>query len=272
MSEYAVAKRAVAWKGEISLVTQADTKLFQSNPTLATGDVKVAKDDGALANLTTLPYSTNSDKRVEVALSATEMTADNVYVIFSDAAGAQWCDQGLNIQTGTRALEDLAYPATSGRSLVVDANGLADATTVKIGPTGAGTAQTAKDVGNAVPSAAPNAAGGLLTFGTSSGQLNPSSGKVTTTYGIVKNTAFTNFEFEMVLSSDNVSPATGKTVTATRSIDGGAYAACANAVSEVSGGTYKINLAAADDNGNAITYAFAATGCNTTKIGLITQS
>lgn len=38
-------------------------------------------------------------------------------------------------------------PATSGRNLVVDAAGLADANVVKLGPTGAGTAQTARDVG-----------------------------------------------------------------------------------------------------------------------------
>lgn len=39
-------------------------------------------------------------------------------------------------------------PTTLGRTLVVDASGLADANTVKIGPSGSGTAQTAKDVGS----------------------------------------------------------------------------------------------------------------------------
>ena len=37
-------------------------------------------------------------------------------------------------------------PATDGRTLVVDAAGLADANAVKVGPTGAGTAQTAGDI------------------------------------------------------------------------------------------------------------------------------
>lgn len=41
-------------------------------------------------------------------------------------------------------------PATAGRTLVVDAAGLADANTVKIGPSGSGTAQTARDVGGNV--------------------------------------------------------------------------------------------------------------------------
>lgn len=38
-------------------------------------------------------------------------------------------------------------PTTAGRTLVVDAAGLADANTVKLGPSGSGTAQTAGDVG-----------------------------------------------------------------------------------------------------------------------------
>ncbi len=38
-------------------------------------------------------------------------------------------------------------PVTEGRELVVDGQGLGDATTVKIGPSGSGTAQTAGDVG-----------------------------------------------------------------------------------------------------------------------------
>ena len=37
-------------------------------------------------------------------------------------------------------------PATAGRTLVVDAAGLADANVVKVGPTGSGTAQTAGDI------------------------------------------------------------------------------------------------------------------------------
>lgn len=41
-------------------------------------------------------------------------------------------------------------PATAGRTLVVDASGLADANAVKIGPTGSGTAQTARDIGASV--------------------------------------------------------------------------------------------------------------------------
>ena len=78
------------------------------------------------------------------------MTGDNITVVCSDVAGAEWFDVILNIQTTARAIDDLAYPATTGRSIVVDAAGLVDANAVKLGPTGAGTAQTARDVGNLV--------------------------------------------------------------------------------------------------------------------------
>jgi hypothetical protein len=147
MATYVPAKRGVEFIFGISLVSQADTKLLQNNPTLASGDVTISKDFGAFANLTTLPTVTPaSGDQVKVTVSATEMTADNIMIVFSDAAGAQWCDVSIPIQTAARQIDDLAYPATSGRSMVVDAAGLVDANTVKVGPTGTGTAQTAGDV------------------------------------------------------------------------------------------------------------------------------
>ncbi len=78
--------------------------------------------------------------------------------------------------------------------------------------------------------------------------------------GVKKNTALANFMFLMVDATDGQTAETGLTVTATRSIDGAAFGACANAVSEIGVGMYKINLAAADLNGDVITFRFAATG------------
>src|SRR3972149_11739279 len=62
--------------------------------------------------------------------------------------------------------------------------------------------------------------------------------------GIKKNTALANFMFLMVDSTDHLTPKTGLTITSTRSIDGAAFAACANAAAEVASGMYKISLAA----------------------------
>lgn len=88
---------------------------------------------------------------------------------------------------------------------------------------------------------------------------------------IKQNTALANFEFPMTDSTTNV-PKTGLTVTATRSIDGAAFAACANAVSAVSNGIYKINLAASDLNGTVITLRFTAALANDRLITIIPQA
>ena len=81
---------------------------MQSNPTLAAGDVKVAIDDGAPANLATLPVvDADFTKRVKVSLSAAEMNGDNISIIFSDAAGDEWCDLIINIQTAVNQIDDL---------------------------------------------------------------------------------------------------------------------------------------------------------------------
>lgn len=88
---------------------------------------------------------------------------------------------------------------------------------------------------------------------------------------ITKNTAHNNFMFKMVDSTDHVTAETGVTVTATRSIDGAAFGACANSASEVSDGWYKINLAAGDVNGDEIVLRFTGTGCDATEFKIRTQ-
>jgi len=88
---------------------------------------------------------------------------------------------------------------------------------------------------------------------------------------IKKNTELANFMFVMT-DDTNHAPTSGLTVTATRSIDGGAFASCANAVSGVANGVYKITLAAADLNGTTIVLRFTATDSDDRLIGLITQA
>ena len=118
------AKKNTAFTFYVSLVSQANTKIMQVSPTLAAGDVRVAIDDGAPANLATLPVvDADFTKRVKVAMSAAEMNGDRISVIFSDAAGAEWCDLTLDIPTSVRQVDDLAFPTVSGRSLDVTATG-----------------------------------------------------------------------------------------------------------------------------------------------------
>jgi hypothetical protein len=85
----------------ISLQDLANPGSFKANPTLAAGDFKVSKDGGAFANLTTLPSAIPaSGVRVEIALSATEMTADNVFVSCIDQTSPkEWADYCFEIVT-----------------------------------------------------------------------------------------------------------------------------------------------------------------------------
>lgn len=139
MATYVPAKVSTQYIFFVSLVSQANTKLMQVNPTIASGDFKVSIDGAALANLGTLPtVSPASSAMVKITLSTSEMAGANATVVCSDAAGAEWCDLTVNVPTAARQIDDLAFPATTGRSMVVDAAGLVDANMVKAGASGAG--------------------------------------------------------------------------------------------------------------------------------------
>ncbi len=96
-------------------------------------------------------------------------------------------------------------------------------------------------------------------------------GKFTISGGITlrKNVAFTAFPF--VMFNGVGTPTAGLTVTCTRVIDTGAFAACANSPAGIASGVYKVNLATTDLNGSAITFKFSAAGMKDTIIPIITQ-
>ncbi|KQU77708.1 hypothetical protein ASD12_18075 [Mesorhizobium sp. Root102] len=97
----------------VSLAPRTANGQWQSNPTFAAGDVKISLDGGALANLNTLPVVTPaSSKLVKVTLSQAETNSDNITIIFSDAAGAEWCDLTINLQTAAKQFDDLATQAS----------------------------------------------------------------------------------------------------------------------------------------------------------------
>ena len=104
----------------------------------------------------------------------------------------------------------------------------------------------------------------VRTVGTLSGVTLPS--------GVKKNVALSNFQFLMVLSSDHITGATGKTITAQISQNGGAFANCANAVSELSNGVYNINLTQAEMNADIITLKFTNADCDQRTITIITSA
>ena len=97
------------------------------------------------------------------------------------------------------------------------------------------------------------------------------SGQAAITSNVKKNQALNSFEF-MMTDSTNHAPATGKTVTVTRSIDGGAFGAgTLSGVTELSNGIYYINFGSGDLNGNVITLRATASGCDDTFERVVTQ-
>jgi|SRR5215831_2539977 len=92
----------------------------------------------------------------------------------------------------------------------------------------------------------------------------------TITSNVKQNAALSGFTFVMTSSSTH-QPVTGLTVTATRSLGGAAFAACANAVTEVATGTYTINLAAADLNAAVVMLRFTAVNADDLNVQIITQ-
>lgn len=89
---------------------------------------------------------------------------------------------------------------------------------------------------------------------------------------VQKNLALSSFVFYLTSSVDHVSPAVGVTVTATRSLDGAAFAACANSVTEIANGYYKINLAAADLNAKVVALSFTGVGADGRALTILTQT
>jgi len=113
-----------------------------------------------------------------------------------------------------------------------------------------------------------------LPTGSGTGQLSLVSGSVVLQAGpgIKRNVLFSAFEFPMVAASDHVTLLSGLTVAATRSIDGAAFASTANAPTSIASGFYTISLAAADLNGQTVTFQFAASGADTQAVTLVTTA
>ena len=75
---------------------------YKVNPTIATGDFKISKDGGGAAgnNLTTLPTPAAGEIEVDVTVSATEATADKIWLQGIDqTAPKEWADWSICILT-----------------------------------------------------------------------------------------------------------------------------------------------------------------------------
>lgn len=114
MATYTPPKRATEYVIYVGLEDSANAGLFKANPTLVTTDVQVSKDGGALANIEGggtfadfVSVTPAAGKMVKLTLNSAHMTADNVTVVFSDAAGGEWNDLIINIPTAANQFDDL---------------------------------------------------------------------------------------------------------------------------------------------------------------------
>lgn len=123
--------------------------------TPAAGDVKVSIDGGAAANIGTLPtaISMGNTAMWDFTIASGEVTGKKIAITVSDSATKVVEDQMFVIETYGNASAEYVVDWTDG---------------TRMGLT-------------ALPNANASASGGLLTFGTSTGQINPSSGKVPAT-------------------------------------------------------------------------------------------
>ena len=130
-----------------------------------------ATDTTVVALTVTKRTSKTGNYRCPVTAAAADgFEVGKTYNVVASATVNSIAGKGIigRFKVRARGKDDLAFPATSGRSMVVDAAGLVDANMVKAGPTGSGTAQTARDIGASV----------LLSPGTGTGQLSITSGVV----------------------------------------------------------------------------------------------
>lgn len=133
------------------------------------GDTSATEMDATNAKGYYLFDATQGETNAEVLMVSAKSSTANISVIGAPAIILTLPTTGV------------LSPATLGRTLVIDASGLADANAVKIGPSGSGTAQTARDVGASV----------LLSTGTGTGQLDFTSGVVKANLAQILGTALT---------------------------------------------------------------------------------
>jgi hypothetical protein len=110
-----------------------------------------------------------------------------------------------------------------------------------------------------------------VTIASVTGAVGSVTAPVAITSNIKQNQALANFGFLMTDSTSHA-PATGLTVTPTRSIDGAAFAAgTLSAVTEVANGIYRVDFGAGDLNGKVIVLKATAAASDTTFERIVTQ-
>lgn len=216
-----------------------------TNNTAKTGDAAnitayISKDYGAITALTdtsaTELDSTNAKGYYSFDISQTETNADEILVTAKSSTA--------NIAViGAPAI--LFTRAPNSGALSIDSNGRVDI--IKV----AGTTQTAKDIGGAVPAAAAGASGGLLISGSNSG---------TTTLGALTVTGSMTISDGLLVSR---STSNASAITATGNGTGSGIVATSGSGATGDG----IQATAASTNGNGLKATGSGTGAGELATG-----
>lgn len=216
---------------------------------------------GATKVATVATWATNPDNTSTFAILPFDAVAGATAPTVAQIATGVWQDTTAGDFTVASSIGKSLYTtgnapgAASGLALVGSNVGAATSVTGAVGSVTGGVGGSVASVTGAVGSVTGNVGGSVASLAGSA--------------GIKKNTAKAAFMFAMTDSTNHL-PATGLTVTATRSLDGAAFASCANAVTEVSAGWYKISLATTDLNGDTVALKFTATGADQLNISIVT--
>lgn len=105
-------KRAEAYTFYFPVTSQANTNVFQANPTIAAGDFQYSNDGGAtFANPATLPVvCAGNNKIIRAVLSIAEMTpsvGDKILWAGNDQVGAEWQDYFEELTTVATPFDEL---------------------------------------------------------------------------------------------------------------------------------------------------------------------
>lgn len=223
-----------------------DGNTAETGLTIANTDIKIHK-----AGATTLANKNSG--------GATHISAGNYYAVF-DATDTDTLGSGTIVVQVAGALAFsrtfVVLPANVFDSLISGAD-LLDTSVVQWTGTNVATPDTAGHPKVTIKS------------GTGTGELSLTSGRVLARSGIQKNTALANFTFTMT-DSTNHNPATGLTVTGTRSLDGAAFASGTIAnMTEIGNGAYQCDLGAGDLNGDVVQLRFTASGADDLTITIV---
>lgn len=229
-------------------VDSTDGVTAETALSIAQADIQISKAGGAFAQTSASPTTTHdADGWYQCPLTSTDTGTVGNLVVQIVMAGA------LPVWKEFVVLPANVYDSLVGGTDLLDTN-------------------TAQWLGTAC--ATPDTAGYVKTTiknGTGTGELSITSGAVKVQAGLRKNQALANFPFLMT-DSTNHNPLTGLTVTATRSIDGAAFASGTIAnMTEISAGMYQCDLGAGDLNGDTVVLRFTASGADDLFVTLVTE-